>query len=130
MMARRVFDRGRTAYPTARPRSIHVLVLAALIALSSACRTVTLNLDDRDRFTPGGRVSYEFYPGIDTRRPGTLLDLVARSTDTNDEEPVTTRSTGIKGTIAIEGEIAHVEGRDEQHLQASSPRVGSSPHDP
>ncbi len=57
-------------------RSIYILTLMSLLAVIAGCRTTALNVEDRDRFTPAGRVSYEIFPGNDQRRGGALLDLV------------------------------------------------------
>jgi hypothetical protein len=94
-------------------RSIHVLALVTLLEVALGCQSMDLRIDDRDQFTPSGRISYEFWPGIDRRRSGTLLDLVRGSSGT-----VTARSAGVKPTIAVEGAVAAVEGRDHQQVPA------------
>ncbi len=104
-------------------RSIQSFALAAFAAMAIGCQYDTpnreLHVSDHDRFTPSGRISYEIYPGIETRRKGTLLDLVTEpSKEEKAEQPVTARSTGVKGTISIEGEVAAVDGRDHRQLAA------------
>ena len=97
-------------------RSIRILALGTLSAVALGCQTMDLEIDDRDRFTPSGRVSYEIWPGIDKRRSGTLLDLVTGSSGGDPGQAVTVRSAGIKPTISIDGAIAAVEGRDHQDV--------------
>ena len=99
--------------------SIRIFALLSGLIIAAGCRTNDeLKLDERDRFSPGGRISYEIYPGLDRRRQGALIDLVTRPSDQNGEEAVTARSAGIQPTIAVVGEIAHVEGSDRQQVQA------------
>ena len=101
--------------------SICLFALMSLLSIAGGCRTNDdLKLDERDRFSPGGRISYEFYPGIDRRREGAIIDLVMPPSNRDGEEPVTARSAGIKPTIAIVGEIAHVKGQDHQDVPAGS----------
>jgi hypothetical protein len=90
-------------------RSLCILALVTLSGVVAGCITDDLHIEDNDQFTPSGRVSYEFWPGNNTRRSGTLLDLVTRkSTD------ATMQSIGIQPTISVEGAVATVEGRDHQ----------------
>ena len=99
--------------------SIYMFALVSALIISAGCRTNDeLKLDERDRFSPGGRISYEIYPGLDRRRQGALIDLVRRPSGQKSEEAVTARSAGIQPTIAVVGEIAHVEGSDRQQVQA------------
>jgi len=99
--------------------SIYMFALVSALIISAGCRTNDeLKLDERDRFSPGGRISYEIYPGLDRRRQGALIDLVTRPSGQEGEKAVTARSAGIQPTIAIVGEIAHVEGSDRQQVQA------------
>jgi hypothetical protein len=117
--------------PSRRP--IHRLALAALVVMAIGCqsdpRNQDLRVNEYDRFTPSGRVSYEIYPGIERRRAGTLIDLVTgpkqeqRQPEQDPEqqknvEPVTARSAGIKGTISLDGEIAAVDAQDHQQIAA------------
>jgi len=110
------------------PRALPVVVLVPLLAKLAGC--TTLELEDRGRFTPGGRASYEIVPGIDARRPGALLELVAGSSEgDSDEQEGTTRSAGIQPTFSIDAAIAAVEGRgsdgiaehDEVELEVDVP---------
>ena len=94
-------------------QSIHVLARVTLLGVAFGCQNMDLTIDDRDRFTPSGRISYEIWPGNDQRRSGTLLDLVTGSSG-----QVTARSAGIQPTISIDGAIAAVEGRDHQQVPA------------
>ena len=98
--------------------SILVLAYATPLCVALGCRTMDLRLDDDSQFTPGGRISYEIYPGIDRRRSGTLLDLITGSPAAGQANAVTAKSAGIKPTISIDGEIAAVEGRDHQRVPA------------
>jgi len=113
-----------SAKPTAQEvlvpsrRSIRILALVTLSGVALGCETMDLQIDDRDRFTPSGRISYEIWPGIDKRRSGTLLDLVTGSSGGDPGQAVTARSAGIKPTISIDGAIAAVEGRDHQQVPA------------
>jgi opacity protein-like surface antigen len=96
--------------PVPSLRSLCILALATLSGVTSGCVTSDdIHLQDTDRLTPSGRVSYEFWPGNAKRRSGTLVDLV-RGTSTD----ATMQSIGIKPTISIDGAIAAVEGRDHQ----------------
>ena len=105
-------------------RSIQAgLALALFAATAIGCQYDTpnreLHVSSHDRFTPSGRISYEIHPGIETRRRGTLLDLVTDPPKEEAvEEAVTARSTGVRGTISIEGEVAAVDGRDHRQLAA------------
>lgn len=83
-------------------RSIHILAHVTLLGVALGCQSMDLEVDDRDRFTPSGRISYEIWPGIDQRRSGTLLDLVTGSSGGDQGKAVTARSAGIKPTISIE----------------------------
>jgi hypothetical protein len=98
--------------------SIHILALVTLLGVALGCQSMDLELDDGDRFTPSGRISYEIWPGIDQRRSGTLLDLVTGSSAGDPGKAVTARSAGIKPTISIDGAISAVEGRDHQQVPA------------
>ena len=98
------------------------LTLLLPLAVALGCTTtVDLKIDDNDRFTPSGRVSYEIWPGNDTRRHGTLLDLVWPSSSSDPAQAVTVRNSGIRPTISIDGAFARVDGRDTQDLALGVP---------
>ena len=97
-------------------RSIPILALMTPFGVALGCTTMDLEIDDNDQFTPSGRISYEFYPGVDQRRSGALLDLVTGSPAAGQSDAVTAQSAGIKPTIAIEGAIAAVQGRDHEQV--------------
>ncbi len=99
-------------------QSIHILCLRSLLAITGGCRTTTLKVNDLDRFTPAGRVSYEIFPGNDQRRGGALLDLVTGSSNIVDGKPATARSAGIRATLSVDSEIAGVKGSDHQDIEA------------
>ena len=96
------------------PRSISLVAAMTPLGVALGCTTMDLRIDDNDEVTPGGRISYEIYPGVDKRRSGTLLDLVTGSPT----GAVTAQSAGIHPTISIDGEIASVEGRDHERVPA------------
>ena len=92
-------------------------ILAALVFMTTGCQhTMDLDLEDRDSLSPGGRISYEIYPGIDTRREGSLLGLVRGTPETQAEGPATVWDAGIRPTISIDGEVAQVRGHDHQQV--------------
>ncbi|HVN36707.1 MAG TPA: hypothetical protein VMW19_00870 [Myxococcota bacterium] len=95
-------------------RSISLFAVLTPLGVALGCTTMELRIDDDDEVTPGGRISYEIYPGIDERRSGTLLDLATGSP----ASAVTAQSAGIHPTISIDGEIASVEGRDHEQVPA------------
>ncbi|HXK26009.1 MAG TPA: hypothetical protein VMS55_25300 [Myxococcota bacterium] len=99
-------------------RAIPILALMTPFGVALGCTTMELKIDDNDEVTPGGRISYEIYPGIDRRRSGTLLDLVTGSSAGAQGNAVTAQSAGIAPTISIDGEIASVEGRDHEQVPA------------
>jgi hypothetical protein len=98
-------------------RSIPILVLVTPLGVALGCLNMDLEIEDNDQFTPSGRISYEIYPGIDQRRGGSLLELATGSPPTPGSA-ATARSAGITPTIAIDGSIAAVEGRDHQQVPA------------
>lgn len=57
-------------------RSIRSFALAAFAVTAIGCQYNTpnreLHVNDHEQFTPSGRISYEIYPGIETRRKGAL----------------------------------------------------------
>jgi hypothetical protein len=105
-------------------QTIHTLALVTLLAVALGCESMDLQIDDRDQFTPSGRISYEIWPGIDQRRSGTLLDLVTGSSGGDPGKAVTVRSAGVKPTISIDGAISAVEGRDHQDVPIQDTEVG------
>ncbi len=99
-------------------RSLSILVLMSLLAITAGCQTTNLKLDDHDRFTYSGRVSYEIFPGNDKRRAGSLLDLMTDTSNIVDGKPVTARSTGIRPTLSVDTAIAGIRGSDHQQIAA------------
>ena len=101
-------------------RSIPLVAVLTPLSVALGCTTMDLKIDDNDEITPGGRISYEIYPGIAKRRGGTLLDLVTGSSAGAQAQgnPVTAQSAGITPTISIDGEIASVEGHDHEQVPA------------
>lgn len=105
-------------------RSIRILAAVPLLVWLAAGCSAPIKLHDREQFAPAGRASYEFWPGIDERRRGALLDLVSGSADQKavegekGEKPVTARSHGVRPTIAIDTSITYVEGHDRPKLRA------------
>ena len=100
-------------------RSLSILASLIAFTLAAGCRTVDINVDDRDRLSPSGRVSYEFLPGNDQRRHGTALDLVSGrsgAADGVDDEETTSPRPKVQPTISIDGEVTYVEGRDRQAI--------------
>ena len=95
-----------------------ILILVSLLVMNTGCQTTELDLDDRDRFTAGGRVSYEIYPGNDKRRVGSLLDLLTRASKSVDGESVTAQNARIRPTISIDTAIASIKGSDHQQVAA------------
>ena len=108
-------------------RCIQLFVLMCLLTSTAGCTTTDLKIDEKDRFTPGGRASYEFYPGVDRRRSGSLVDLAAGSSSQGVEDEVTASSAGIRGTIAVDGAIDSVKARDRQQIPAGfEARIGAA----
>jgi opacity protein-like surface antigen len=99
-------------------RSIPLLAIMTPLGVALGCTTMDLKIDDNDAVTPGGRISYEIYPGADRRRSGALLDLVTGSAAGAQGNAVTAQSAGIAPTISIDGEIASVESRDHEQVPA------------
>ncbi len=95
-----------------------LLALAALPACVSTSEPVDLKLDDENRMTPGGRITFEVAPGNDTRRRGSALDLLRGWSPAEGETPVTARSAGIQPTMSLDGEVAYVKGSDYQDIAA------------
>ncbi len=113
-------------------RSLSILTSVIALTLAAGCRTVDINVDDRDRLSPSGRVSYEFLPGNDQRRRGTALDLVRgrlgdadADDDADDDDAAADEETAdprrkVQPTISIDGEVTYVEGRDRQAIDAGN----------
>jgi hypothetical protein len=99
-------------------QAIFILALVTPFGVALGCTTMELEIDDNDQVTPGGRISYEIYPGIDRRRSGTLLELATGSSAGAQGNTVTAQSAGVTPTISIDGEIAAVEGRDHEQVPA------------
>lgn len=99
-------------------RSIHILFLMSTMLIAAGCQTTSLNIDDNDRFTPAGRISYEIFPGNDQRRSGALLDLVSKSPKVVDGKRVTMRSAGVRATLFVDAEVAGIRGSDHQNIGA------------
>ena len=99
---------------------VMTLVLASipLFTVASTCSgPIPIQVDDRDRFTPSGRASYEILPGHAQRRGGALLDVVTgRSEAMGDAEGETAdqphRRT-FQFTLSVDGEMTGFDARDE-----------------
>lgn len=94
--------------------SILVLVSVPLLTIAATCDgPEPITVDDRDRFTPSGRASYEILPGNAQRRSGALLELV-----TGKSEAIEDRSNSIEFTLSVDGEMTGFDARDELEVQA------------
>lgn len=103
--------------------SILVLVSIPLLTLAATCDgPEPITVDDRDRFTPSGRASYEILPGNAQRRSGALLELVTGKSEENveegEDEAIEDRSSSIQFTLSVDGEMTGFEARDELEVQA------------
>ncbi|MCR9094821.1 MAG: hypothetical protein NXI30_11440 [bacterium] len=100
--------------------SIAALLVSALLSIAATCegpRPIDLDFDDRGQTTPGGRATYEILPGNDTRRRGSLLDLVAGAaplTGVEAEPP----EQDIIATLAVVAEYASTNGHGSEPVPA------------
>jgi opacity protein-like surface antigen len=102
---------------------VMMLVLASipLFTVASTCSgPIPIQVDDRDRFTPSGRASYEILPGNAQRRGGALLDVVTgRSEAMGDAAGETAdqpRRRTFQYTLSVEGEMTGFDARDEMQV--------------
>lgn len=99
--------------------SLRILGLASLVTVTAAWTScdgplpIDLEFEDRDRFTPSGRVAYEILPGNDTRRRGSLLDLTADRAPLEGAEPDGEPRRTAEPIVTLVGEIASVDGRGD-----------------
>ncbi len=112
--------------------SILVLILIPLLSVAATCTgPEPIDVDDRDRFTPSGRASYEILPGNDQRRSGALLELVtgksAASVESGEDEQAEAPAKTVQFTLSIDGEMTGFDARDEMEVQAGDQvRLGAS----
>lgn len=100
-----------------------VLSLIPLFTVASTCSgPIPIEVDDRDRFTPSGRASYEILPGNAQRRSGALLDVVTgRSEAMGDAAGETAggpQKPPVQLTLSIDGEMTGFDARDEMQVDA------------
>jgi len=105
---------------SARCSSLLALVGVALVSMAATCegpRPIDLDIQDRGRPTPSGRVAYEFLPGNDTRRRGSLLDVVTRSAPFEGVAPET-ELPEVAFTFGVVGEVAVTNGHGSEPVPA------------
>lgn len=99
-----------------------VLLSLSVVSLASTCATAPItkkvDAEDRDRFTPSARMSYEILPGNDTRRRGSLLDLATRKAPFLGARADGSKVKKADFTLRIAGEYAMVDGQDDVDLPA------------
>ncbi len=102
-------------------RWILALALMPLVSVAATCSgraPIDLDVRDRDRLTPGGRVSYEIAPGNSQRRDGSLLDLLRKRPADDPAEAFGPEQAQVQPTIRIEGALAYVEASDREQVPA------------
>lgn len=99
-------------------RTICLPILLALVTMAATCDGPDpIDLDDRNRFTPSGRASYEVLPGNAQRRRGALLDVVSGRAPASTRGPDGRRVHRVQGTFSIDGELAHTTGHDRPTVE-------------
>lgn len=101
-------------------RWILALALTPLLTVAATCSgraPIDLDVRDRDRVTPAGRVSYEIAPGNAQRRDGSLLDLM-RKRPAKAADALGPERPRVQPTIRIEGALAYVEASDREQVPA------------
>lgn len=100
-------------------RSLCLLALLVLVTTAATCGGPDpVDFDDRHRFTPSGRASYEILPGNDQRREGSLLDLATGKAPSSTRGPDGRRIHRVQGTFSVDGQLAGVSGNDQPTVEA------------
>ena len=106
-----------------------VLLTLVLVSILPACSyhrvlgAQDIEVDDNDRLMPSGRIAYEILPGIETRRRGSMLDLVMGRSSIVGERADGESVPRATFTLGVAGELSSVDGRDEIFVPDSFERL-------